>query len=151
MPRHKKAKQTNKHALAFAVRGKYRAFPILAIEQVISGDTIDLVLDLGFSIFKKERVKLSGVMAPSLRTRAVEEKTLGQLAKTELERVVQTGLANQLECVVDGQDQRGVTTGVLFGGNSKSINEHLLDNGFVWSILDTEKSVEILHTLQGNF
>ena len=46
MPRQKK-KAANKRALVFAVRNKYRAFPVVRVVKVASGDTVELILDLG--------------------------------------------------------------------------------------------------------
>ena len=54
MPKQKKATTGNKRALAYAVHNKYRAFPVLQVSKVIDGNTIDMVLDLGFTLFKKE-------------------------------------------------------------------------------------------------
>ena len=43
----------------------------------MDGDTIDVTIDLGFDLFKKERVRVAGVDTPEKRTRNLEEKELG--------------------------------------------------------------------------
>ena len=49
--------------------------------RVVDGDTIDLMVDLGFSIHHKVRVRLYGINTPESRTRDLEEKALGLKAK----------------------------------------------------------------------
>ena len=55
----------------------YGAKPLKAID----GDTIDLMVDLGFSIHFKMRVRLYGVNTPESRTKDLAEKELGLKAK----------------------------------------------------------------------
>ena len=47
------------------------------INRVVDGDTIDVTIDLGFDLAKKERVRIAGVDTPEKRTRDLEEKALG--------------------------------------------------------------------------
>jgi micrococcal nuclease len=41
--------------------------------RVVDGDTVDLVIDLGFDTFRHERFRLYGIDAPELRTEAGKE------------------------------------------------------------------------------
>ena len=52
-------------------------FRVVEINRVLDGDTIDVTIDLGFDLFKKERVRVAGVDTPEKRTRDLEEKELG--------------------------------------------------------------------------
>ena len=52
--------------------------------RVVDGDTIDVRLDLGFNIYHKGRVRLMGIDTPESRTRDLEEKKFGLLAKEYL-------------------------------------------------------------------
>ena len=61
-------------------------YRVLRIEKVVDGDTVDIVIDLGFSLTKKERVRLSGIDTPETRTKDLEEKELGMDAKNFLTR-----------------------------------------------------------------
>ena len=48
------------------------------LERVVDGDTIDVTLDLGFSVkLHKQRCRLMGIDTPESRTRDLKEKTLG--------------------------------------------------------------------------
>ncbi len=52
-------------------------FRVTEINRVVDGDTIDVTIDLGFDLYKKERVRIAGVDTPEKRTRDKEEKALG--------------------------------------------------------------------------
>ena len=52
-------------------------FRVTEINRVVDGDTIDVTIDLGFDLYKKERVRVAGVDTPEKRTRNLEEKELG--------------------------------------------------------------------------
>ena len=52
-------------------------YAIKEIIKIVDGDTVDIVIDLGFDLSKKERVRLAGIDAPESRTRDSEEKVFG--------------------------------------------------------------------------
>ena len=54
------------------------------VDRVVDGDTIDAFVDLGFSTFKKVRIRMHGFNAPESRTRDLEEKKRGLAAKERL-------------------------------------------------------------------
>ena len=56
--------------------------------RVVDGDTVDVLIDVGFSTFKKERVRLHGINTPECRTRDLEEKKKGLAAKDRLETLI---------------------------------------------------------------
>lgn len=62
-----------------------RFFYRAEIERVVDGDTIDVTIDLGFSILHKTRLRLFGVDAPEPRTKNPEEKALGIAAAEYVE------------------------------------------------------------------
>ena len=51
------------------------------VERVVDGDTIDVIIDLGFKTWKKVRVRMEGINTPESRTRDLEEKARGLAAK----------------------------------------------------------------------
>jgi len=58
------------------------------LEKVVDGDTIDVTLDLGFSVFlRKQRCRLAGIDTPESRTRNLAEKALGKKASARLKEV----------------------------------------------------------------
>tara|TARA_R110000751_G_scaffold128317_3_gene230373 strand:+ start:1534 stop:1956 length:423 start_codon:yes stop_codon:yes gene_type:complete len=60
------------------------------IQRVVDGDTIDVILDLGFDILYRARVRLYGIDTPESRTRDLEEKARGLLAKEYLASEIKT-------------------------------------------------------------
>ena len=61
------------------------------VTRVVDGDTIDVILDLGFSVLHKCRVRLYGIDTPESRTRDLDEKALGLLAKDFLQNKIAAG------------------------------------------------------------
>ena len=52
------------------------------IVKVVDGDTVDVDIDLGFGVWlKKQRIRLYGIDTPESRTRDLEEKKYGLIAK----------------------------------------------------------------------
>ena len=51
------------------------------VKKVVDGDTLDVILDLGFNIYHSCRVRMAGIDTPESRTRDKEEKARGMLAK----------------------------------------------------------------------
>ena len=61
------------------------------ITRVVDGDTVDCILDLGFSILHKCRVRLFGIDTPESRTRDKDEKVRGKLAAKFLKDAIDNG------------------------------------------------------------
>ena len=64
--------------------------------RVVDGDTVDAMIDLGFDIQVKKRIRLAGINAPESRTRNKVEKKLGIAAKERLVEIME-GAANVFE------------------------------------------------------
>ena len=64
------------------------SYRIKSIKKIIDGDTIDVVLDMGFEIQYKSRVRLFGIDTPESRTRNKEEKVRGLLSKKYLQNAI---------------------------------------------------------------
>ena len=71
-------------------------YAIKEIVKVVDGDTIDILIDLGFDLTKKERVRLAGIDTPESRTRDLEEKAMGLEAKDFLTRRLEDGKSSGL-------------------------------------------------------
>ena len=55
------------------------------VKKVVDGDTVDVVIDLGFDIHFATRVRLYGMDTPESRTRNKDEKVRGYMSKDFLE------------------------------------------------------------------
>lgn len=64
--------------------------------RVVDGDTIDAMIDLGFGVHIKKRIRLAGINAPESRTRDKQEKILGLAAKDRLIAMME-GADNKFE------------------------------------------------------
>jgi micrococcal nuclease len=59
------------------------------VSRVVDGDTIDVILNLGFDITLKGRIRFHGMNAPESRTRDPEEKMRGLESKIYVEKWVE--------------------------------------------------------------
>ena len=113
-------------------------FRVIKINKVVDGDTIDVTIDLGFDLLKKERVRIAGVDTPEKRTRNLEEKALGidatEWLKTKLNDTIKGDdeLLIRTE-LVGGVGKYGRLLGWLYIGESSiSINEQMITEGYAW-------------------
>ena len=67
------------------------------VNRVVDGDTVDVTIDLGFSVWKKIRVRMEGINTPESRTRDLEEKKRGLAAKERLKSILEF---NNNKCVL---------------------------------------------------
>ena len=106
--------------------------------KVLDGDTIDVLIDLGFELFKKERVRVAGVDTPEKRTRDLEEKALGIDATNWLKEKLEGTLAGDDELTIrtelkGGVGKYGRLLGWLYIGDELiSLNEQMITEGFAW-------------------
>ena len=108
------------------------------INRVLDGDTIDVTIDLGFDLYKKERVRIAGVDTPEKRTRDLEEKELGIDATEWLKAKLEGTLAGDDELsirteLVGGVGKYGRLLGWLYiGDEDLSLNEQMITEGYAW-------------------
>ena len=57
------------------------SYRVKSIVKIIDGDTFDCIMDLGFDVLLEARVRMYGIDTPESRTRDLEEKKFGLLAK----------------------------------------------------------------------
>ena len=97
--------------------------------RVIDGDTVDALIDLGFNVWVKKRIRLYGIDAPETRTRNLDEKKAGIAAEARLiELMLECG--NEFVLVSHGIGKYGRCLGELFIGNEQeSVNQTLINEG----------------------
>lgn len=106
-------------------------YRVLQIEKVVDGDTVDIVIDLGFSLTKKERVRLSGIDTPETRTKDLEEKELGMDAKNFLTRRLDDAVGYNLVVKTEKDGKYGRMLGEFHIGDI-NLNEEMYDRGYAW-------------------
>ena len=111
-------------------------FRVTEINRVLDGDTIDVTIDLGFDLYKKERVRVAGVDTPEKRTRNLEEKALGVDATAWLKSKLEETIKGDEELTVrtelkGGVGKYGRLLGWLYVGDSDlSLNEQMITEGY---------------------
>ena len=114
-------------------------FRVIEINRVVDGDTIDVTIDLGFDLYKKERVRVAGVDTPEKRTRDLEEKELGIHATDWLKEKLDGAISGDDDLIirtelVGGMGKYGRLLGWLYIGDSElSLNEIMIEEGYAWA------------------
>ena len=114
-------------------------FRVTEINRVLDGDTIDVTIDLGFDLFKKERVRIAGVDTPEKRTRNLEEKELGIHATNWLKEKLEGAISGDDDLVirtelVGGVGKYGRLLGWCYIGDAPvSLNEQMITEGYAWA------------------
>ena len=113
-------------------------FRVTKINRVVDGDTIDVTIDLGFDLYKKERVRIAGVDTPEKRTRDLEEKALGIDATNWLKGTLEDTINGEHELTIrtelkGGMGKYGRLLGWLYiGEDDVSLNEQMIKEGYAW-------------------
>tara|TARA_Y100001935_G_scaffold168920_1_gene139328 strand:+ start:165 stop:572 length:408 start_codon:yes stop_codon:yes gene_type:complete len=121
----------------------------LKINRVVDGDTIDVTIDLGFDLYKKERVRVAGVDTPEKRTRNLEEKALGIDATNWLKEKLESAVAGDDDLIIrteldGGVGKYGRLLGWLYVGDSDvSLNEQMITEGYAHSYDGGTKNMDL--------
>jgi micrococcal nuclease len=116
-------------------------YRVKQVTKIVDGDTIDVDIDLGFSISYSQRLRLAGIDTPESRTTDKFEKTLGLESKEYLKYKFK----DAKEVVVktekpDSSEKYGRILGwVYLDGNAKSVNEQMIEDGYAWGYMGETK------------
>lgn len=111
------------------------------VTKVVDGDTIDVIIDLGFSISYSSRVRLAGIDTPESRTKDKYEKALG----LESKKYLADRLKNAKNIVIkteklDSSEKYGRILGWLYlDGEGNSVNHEMIEKGYAWGYLGDTK------------
>ena len=124
-------------------------FRVTEINRVVDGDTIDVTIDLGFDLSKKERVRVAGVDTPEKRTRNLEEKALGLDATDWIKEKLEGAIDGEDDLVirtelVGGMGKYGRLLGWLYIGDSDvSLNEQMITEGYAHAYDGGTKNMDL--------
>jgi len=132
---------------------------VTKIDKVLDGDTIDVTIDLGFDLYKKERVRIAGVDTPEKRTRDLEEKALGIDATNWLKAKLTETIKGDEELLIrtelkGGVGKYGRLLGWLYIGDATiSLNELMIEEGYAWAYDGgtKQKDFEVLREIRRHF
>ena len=134
-------------------------FRVVKINRVVDGDTIDVTIDLGFDLLKKERVRIAGVDTPEKRTRDKEEKVLGIDATNWMKSKLEGAIKGGEELIIrtelkGGVGKYGRLLGWLYIGDATiSLNEQMITEGYAWEYDGgtKQKNFESLREIRRSF
>lgn len=111
--------------------------------KIVDGDTIDVLIDLGFHIYIKERVRLYGINAPECRTRDLEEKKRGIASKNRLREIIKSfGKNFIIKTIFDKKGKYGRILGEVYDADKKNCaNKILLNEGHAVEYFVTPKKL----------
>ena len=110
--------------------------------RVVDGDTADAMIDLGFNVWVKERIRFYGVDTWESRTRDLEEKKKGLAAKAYVKDLLENSDEGKFLLKSHGVGKYGRVLGELFvKGNETSVNELLKENGHASEYYGGKKKV----------
>ena len=108
------------------------------LERVVDGDTIDALIDVGFDIWIKKRIRYSGIDTWESRTRDLEEKAKGLEAKARNKELLEkvSSKSGYFRLKSHGVGKYGRVLGEIFiedkDGKQYNINETLISEGHAY-------------------
>ena len=111
------------------------------VKKIVDGDTIDVVIDLGFSILFESRVRLAGIDTPESRTTDKMEKALGLESKKYLESRIKAAKNVVIKTEkLDSSEKYGRILGWIYlDGEGNSLNTEMIEKGYAWGYLGDTK------------
>lgn len=111
------------------------------VENVVDGDTIDVLIDLGFDILFQSRVRLAGIDTPESRTRDLKEKALGLESKEYLKKHLKDAKSVIIKTEkMNSSEKFGRILGwVYVNGDTESINDKMINDGYAWGYMGDAK------------
>jgi micrococcal nuclease len=111
------------------------------VDNVVDGDTIDVLIDLGFDILFQSRVRLAGIDTPESRTKDLKEKALGLESKEYLKKHLKDAKSVVIKTEkMDSSEKYGRILGwVYVNGDTESLNDKMINDGYAWGYLGDTK------------
>ena len=110
--------------------------------RVVDGDTADAMIDLGFNVWVKSRIRFYGVDTWESRTRDLEEKKKGLEAKAFVKDLLENSDDGKFSLISYGTGKYGRVLGELFiKGHDTSVNELLKENGHAYEYHGEKKKI----------
>ena len=113
----------------------------IKVLRVIDGDTLDALLDIGFMVHKKIRIRLMGIDTPESRTRDLEEKKRGLASKARFKEMLKNSKGD-IRLVSHGVGKFGRCLGELFSPEFEcSLNQQMINEGFAYEYFGGNKEI----------
>ena len=114
---------------------------VKSVTNVVDGDTIDVIIDLGFDILFSSRVRMAGIDSPESRTRDLKEKALGLESKEYLKKTLKDAKSIIIKTEkMNSSEKYGRILGWLYiNGDTVSVNDMMINDGYAWGYLGDTK------------
>jgi micrococcal nuclease len=111
------------------------------VEKVVDGDTIDVLIDLGFDILFQSRVRLAGIDTPESRTKDLKEKALGLESKEYLSKHIKDAKSVVIKTEkMNSTEKFGRILGWIYvNGDTVSLNDMMINDGYAWGYMGDAK------------
>jgi len=122
-------------------RNNMYEYYVRKVENVVDGDTIDVLIDLGFDILFASRVRLAGIDTPESRTKDLAEKALGLESKEYLKKALKDAKSVVIKTEkMNSTEKFGRVLGwVYINGDTVSLNDMMINDGYAWGYLGDAK------------
>ena len=117
------------------------------LERVVDGDTIDAMIDVGFDIWVRKRIRYMGIDTWESRTRDLEEKKKGLAAKARNKELLEkvSSKSGYFRLKSHGVGKYGRILGEIFvqdaNGDNYNVNETLIAEGHAYKYFGGKKQV----------
>lgn len=108
------------------------------LDRVVDGDTVDALIDVGFDIWFKKRIRFMGLDTWESRTKDLEEKKKGKLAKERTRQLLEevSSKPGYFRIKSHGLGKYGRVLGEIFimdkDGKQWNVNETLITEGHAY-------------------
>ena len=111
------------------------------VDNVVDGDTIDVLIDLGFDILFQSRVRLAGIDTPESRTKDLKEKALGLESKEYLKKALKDAKSVVIKTEkMNSTEKFGRILGWIYiNGDTVSLNDMMINDGYAWGYMGDTK------------
>lgn len=104
-------------------------YKVKEVLKIVDGDTVDIVIDMGFDMYKKERVRIAGIDTPEKRSRDSSEKQLGIDATEFAEQWFKA--PGELIVKTEKDEKYGRMLGYFYRG-AECYSEIAVSSGYAW-------------------
>lgn len=121
-------------------------YKIKTIHNVIDGDTVDADIDLGFNITLRQKIRLTEINAPEIRTLDEQVKKYGMRAKEKLQEYISTGEGELIVATLkpNSEEKYGRILGTIYKeGQNLTASEYMLSNKYAWYYSDKVKESDL--------
>jgi micrococcal nuclease len=117
-------------------------YKIKEIIKIIDGDTLDLIIDVGFNILTRQKIRLDGIDTPEINSTDQSIRKVAMEAKLFVENWLKDQKNLNIQTIKD--DKYGRIVGKIFGNDKICLNNILIEQGYAWIYGKDEKILSIL-------